>query len=188
MYIEIERKLELSDYDYKIIKWKLKLKEAKRIEDIYMDNEEFYLFLNRVFCRKRNWSFELKDMRWNWLSNEYSWEEAIWKLKDYNIWYEELSELFTIVTDREKYIWILNWKEYIVDIDFHSLWKRYEIETTAETSIEWNKFIDGIIEDLWLKAEGSANWMTKWMLHIKKNLPDLYEMMMNNDFNYNNKV
>ena len=54
MFIEIERKFELTDNDYHLIKTKLAQDSQKVIEDIYMDLSDLSLIKNKMKFRLRN--------------------------------------------------------------------------------------------------------------------------------------
>jgi adenylate cyclase class IV len=54
MFIEIERKFEITEKDLEIISNRCKLIEKKEIEDIYMDTDNYTLLLNKKVIRIRN--------------------------------------------------------------------------------------------------------------------------------------
>ncbi len=177
MFIEIERKFEITQKDLFIIKNKCKLKSKNNIEDIYMDNKDYFLLLNNKFCRIRNSILELKDRKGKLLSKEYTGKEAIEKLKKIGINFTDLKKVFTINTFREKYEWKLKNKIFLIDYDKHKYWERYEIEVEADSEEEGSIFIDKIIKNLWLDAIESKPWETKWMLYIKNEVPEIFEKM-----------
>lgn len=174
-FIEIERKFNLSDVDYNIIKSKLDFVKKEIINDVYMDSFDFKLILNWAKFRLRNNKKELKIKVGNISSEEYYEDHAINKLKE--LWYDlkELIEIFKVDTNREKYKWEYMWNSYILDIDKHKYWKRYEIEVICKNEIVWNKLIEDIVKDLWLEWNESNEMENKWTLHIKHQNIELYE-------------
>jgi len=182
MFIEIEKKFELTDAEHEIIKSKLELDSKENIEDIYLDLPDFYLIFNKMKFRIRNGKKELKIKIWNLSSEEYYEKEAIKKIEALKIQYENIkTSVCTIETYREKYKWKFNWKDYIIDIDKHSWWKRYEIEVESESEELGSKLIDEITDSLWLKAIESQTIDTKLMSNVKIQNPKLYEVLIENN-------
>ncbi len=177
-FLEIEKKFNLSNKDYNIIKSKLILVKKELINDIYMDTCDFKLILNRIKFRLRNGKKELKIKIWNISSEEYYDNESITKLKE--IWYDhkKLKKIFTVRTNREKYEGECLWNKYIIDIDKHQYWERYEIEVVCENEIIWNNIIDTIIKELDLDWEESNPLENKSILHIKNQNIELYEKIL----------
>jgi uncharacterized protein YjbK len=104
MFIEIERKFELTHSEHEKIKSQLKLESQEHIEDIFMDLPDFYLTLNKMKYRIRNGKKELKIDIANISSEEYPEKEAIQKLNSLNIKYEDITQqIYTVNTEREKY-------------------------------------------------------------------------------------
>ena len=182
MFIEIEKKFELTDAEHEIIKSKLELDSKENIEDIYLDLPDFYLIFNKMKFRIRNGKKELKIKIWNLSSEEYYEKEAIKKIEALKIQYENIkTAVCTIETYIEKYKWKFNWKDYIIDIDKHSWWKRYEIEVESESEELGSKLIDEITDSLWLKAIESQTIDTKLMSNVKIQNPKLYEVLIENN-------
>ena len=81
MQIEIEKKYNLTDNDYNIIKNKTSFLEEINLKDYYLD-KELILAKNSHYLRLRNWIYELKICNYNHLtkidiSEEYDNEEEI---------------------------------------------------------------------------------------------------------------
>ena len=116
MQIEIERKFELTENDYKAIVKSLIFKTIETINDIYMDTCDHKLSLNRIKFRIRNGKDELKIKSWEISSQEHSETSILSKLKDLWINYEDLEEIYRVNTKRETYTWIYKWNKYQIDI------------------------------------------------------------------------
>jgi uncharacterized protein YjbK len=181
MFIEIEKKFELTDSEYEIIKSKLKLKWRKTIIDEYMDTVDFQLTKSWKKFRIRNGKKELKIQIWQISCEEYEWNEAMQKLR--NNWYEydELKKIFNVTTHRETYTWKHNKISYIVDIDRHEHGTRYEVEVSAKNEENGIKLINTIIIDLQLKWNELPMSEWKWMLHAKKQNPQAYKILLANN-------
>ncbi len=178
MNIEIERKFKITPKDLEIIRNKCKLVKKENIEDIYMDTKDYKLLLSANVCRIRNSNVEFKDRKSGNFAKEYSWKEAIEKLWEFWLKLSDLKEAFTINTDREEYKWELNWKKYVIDIDKHKYWERYEIEVEANSEEEGKLLIDEIIEDLWLEAEEHHLAQAKSLLYMKHEIPEVYKKII----------
>lgn len=182
MFIEIEKKFELTDSELNIIRSKLKLSKKEQIEDVYMDTTSYQLTFNRLKFRTRNGQKELKVKLSHILCEEYYEEEAIKKLKFLGIDYKDMTEhVCTIKTLREKYKGKYKWKSYVVDVDEHWYGKRYEIEVECENEEEGSKLIDNIVKYLWLNAVESKEQDTKFMLNIKNQNKKLYKIIIENN-------
>lgn len=169
MKLEIEKKCNLSEQDYKIIKEKTKFIEEVEIKDYYLD-KDLILAKHNYFLRLRNWVYELKisnfDPKNNWNYNEeYDDENEInEKISKFDLKTDDLIWIMFVDTLREKYEYDFNWQKIYIDIDKYQYWKRYEIEIIIEIDenedkIEawkkWTKIIDDFTKELWLIAK---NW------------------------------
>ncbi len=179
MFIEIERKFKLVDTDHDIIKTNLELVSRSTVEDIYLDLPDFSLILNKIKFRIRNWKRELKIRVWKISSEEYYEKDAIEKLASLEIPYENITEkVCTIITKREKYTWVYDWHDYLVDLDQHWGWNRYEIEVQCQTEQEWFILIENITESLWLTAVEITTKNEKVMSNVKYQNPSLYKRLL----------
>ena len=123
MKIEIEKKYDLNNHDYDIIKGKCEFVDQKEIKDYYLDDSKFTLFKSSYKLRLRNWQYELKVKApklsdWSSRSIELNDEKEIEKeLSKYNLSTDEVTWVLEIITQREKYK--INYKDYefIIDID-----------------------------------------------------------------------
>lgn len=169
MKLEIEKKCNLSEQDYKIIKEKTKFIEEVEIKDYYLD-KDLILAKHNYFLRLRNWVYELKisnfDPKNNWNYNEeYDDENEInEKISKFDLKTDDLIWIMFVDTLREKYEYDFNWQKIYIDVDKYQYWKRYEIEIIIEIDenedkIEawkkWTKIIDDFTKELWLIAK---NW------------------------------
>ena len=190
MQIEIEKKYNLTENDYKIIKQKTDFLEKIEIKDYYLD-KDFILANNWYFLRLRNWKYELKinnydtNTKTNY-NEEYDNETEIEeKISELWITTDDVSGIMFVDTLREKYKYNYNWEIINIDIDKYQYWERYEIEIIKnindnENKLEFSKKISKIIEDFrkevwleWVSDESSCKTINCAM---HQNI-ELYEIM-----------
>ncbi|MGB2111416.1 MAG: CYTH domain-containing protein [Patescibacteria group bacterium] len=63
MQKEIEKKYELTNHDYEIIKDKCSFVKDEELKDYYLDTADFILGKNDYFLRLRNGKYELKILK-----------------------------------------------------------------------------------------------------------------------------
>jgi len=169
--IEIEKKYNLTEQDYKIIKEKTSFIEEVNIKDYYLDNN-LVLAKNWYFLRLRDWKYELKiskaDKNLGYDScEEYDNEDDInEKLSKFWITTDDVIWICFIDTFREKYEYNYEWQKITIDIDRYQYWKRYEIEVlyqSNETDIQReqteekiSKLIDNFRKEIWLTWESNS--------------------------------
>ena len=82
MKIEIEKKYELTDHDYSIIRKSCAFISSNEIKDYYLDDTNYTLLSNNCYLRMRNGKYELKIVHFDRdtdlvSSEEYDNEEII---------------------------------------------------------------------------------------------------------------
>lgn len=190
MQIEIEKKYNLTDSDYKIIKEKTKFIKEVNLKDYYLD-KDFILAKNNYYLRLRNWVYELKIIKFNTetklvsseeYDNEYEINEKIskfWITTDDVIW------IMFVDTFREKYEYNFKWQKIIIDIDKYQYWSRYEIEIVYEAK-QWdnkqeieeklNNLIEDFRKEIWLTAQNDISSSKTITCAMHQNI-ELYEIM-----------
>jgi len=184
MNIEIEKRFELTAHDYEIIKNKCDFISKWLIVDNFLDSKKFSITKSKQKLRIRNWNPELKVWVFNddnekIKSLEYEDLEDIKKeLKKLNLIFEDLDEILTIETKREKYNINYKWIDYIIDVDRYKYWERYEIEisTNDENLDNWHKLINNFRNYLWLTWI-EKKWSWKFWNCAKNENSDLYEVV-----------
>jgi len=184
MNIEIEKRFELTAHDYEIIKNKCDFIYKWLIVDNFLDSKKFSITKSKQKLRIRNWNPELKVWVFNddnekIKSLEYEDLEDIKKeLKKLNLIFEDLDEILTIETKREKYNINYKWIDYIIDVDRYKYWERYEIEisTNDENLDNWHKLINNFRNYLWLTWI-EKKWSWKFWNCAKNENSDLYEVV-----------
>lgn len=190
MQLELEKKYNLTDNDYSIIKEKCKFIEEVNIKDYYLD-KDLILAKNNYFLRLRNWIYELKINSYNsdtWLNSneEYDNEDEINdKIKQFWITTDDIIWIMFVDTFREKYEYEINWEKIKIDIDKYQYWERYEIEINYNlTNLEnksiieekLNNTIENFRKELWLTAESNENSCKTISCAMHQNI-DLFKIM-----------
>ena len=192
MQIEIEKKYNLTDFDYSIIKEKTKFLEEVHLKDYYLD-KDLILAKNNHYLRLRNWIYELKISDYNAetkidICEEYDNEEEInEKIKQFWITTDDVTWIMFVDTLREKYEYVFKWQKINIDIDKYQYWTRYEIEIVYnsinledKTKIEenlWN-LIEEFRKEIWLVSENDISSSKTITCAMHQNI-DLYEVMTN---------
>lgn len=187
MITEIEKKYSFIKSDYQKIIDNCEFKWNENVKDYYLDNSDYILFKNEHYLRLRNWIYELKITEVNKetnlvVSKEIIWDEEIDEIlkKDFWITIDETAWVIFVETNREKYIYELDWETINIDIDLFQYWKRYEIEVLSKTKTEneVNGLIEKFREKLWLESiyDESAS---KVLVSAKNQNIELYEIMIN---------
>jgi hypothetical protein len=190
MQIEIEKKYNLTEDDYSIIKNKTIFLREVNLKDYYLD-KEFILAKNNHYLRLRNWIYELKISDYNDktkidICEEYDNEEEInKKIKQFWITTDDVIWIMFVDTFREKYEYTFKWQKINIDIDKYQYWTRYEIEIVygsiiweERQKIEeniWN-LIDDFREEIWLTAENDISSAKTITCAMHQNI-DLFEIM-----------
>jgi hypothetical protein len=190
MQIEIEKKYNLTEDDYSIIKNKTIFLREVNLKDYYLDRE-FILAKNNHYLRLRNWIYELKISDYNDktkidICEEYDNEEEInKKIKQFWITTDDVIWIMFVDTFREKYEYTFKWQKINIDIDKYQYWTRYEIEIVygsiiweERQKIEeniWN-LIDDFREEIWLTAENDISSAKTITCAMHQNI-DLFEIM-----------
>ena len=190
MQIEIEKKYNLTEWDYSIIKEKTKLIEEVNLKDYYLD-KDLILAKNNHYLRLRNWIYELKishfdnETGWNY-NEEYDNEDEInQKIKPFWITTDDVIWIMFVDTFREKYEYTFEWQKINIDVDKYQYWTRYEIEILIEIDEnqdkleiwkKWAKIIEDFRKELWLTAESGESDCKTITCAMHQNI-DLYEIM-----------
>jgi len=190
MQIEIEKKYNLTDSDYSIIKEKTKFIEEVNLKDYYLD-KDLILAKNNYYLRLRNWIYELKIHSFNPetkinSNEEYDNEEEInEKISKFWITTDDVTWIMFVDTFREKYEYTFKWQKINIDIDKYQYWTRYEIEIVYN-SVNWedkskienelNSLINNFRDEIWLSAESNEESCKTITCAMHQNI-DLYEIM-----------
>lgn len=186
MIIEIEKKYELTDNDYKIIKSKCNFISEKIVIDEYLDTKDYDIFKTWNKVRIRNNKPELK-IRQSSKNDKYSkyieiddLEKIKIELKKMWLKYWNLEKVLKVETKREKYEIKYNWYNIYIDIDRFKYWERYEIEITLndDSWIDASKIIDDLRIYLWLIWEQNM-WIWKIWICAQNENKELYEIILN---------
>jgi len=190
MQLEIEKKYNLTEQDYEIIKEKTKLKEEINLKDYYLD-KDLILAKHNYYLRLRNWIYELKihsfdSETWSNYNEEYDNEDEInEEISKFNLTTDDVTWIMFVDTFREKYEYIFEWQKISIDVDKYQYWNRYEIEIITEIEenddkLEVAKKIAEIIEnfrkEIWLTAESGESDCKTITCAMHQNI-DLYEIM-----------
>ena len=194
MQIEIEKKYNLTDSDYSIIKDKCEFIEEVNLKDYYLD-KDFILAKKDIFLRLRNGSYELKIKNYNSetrlaSSEEYENEEDIEKkLEEFGLSTDTVSWIMFIDTRREKYTYNFKWQEIAIDVWEYQYWTHYELEVVyneewenvdrMKKERELNELIENFREEIGLTAISDIN-AVKWITCAMHQNVELYEIMTNN--------
>ena len=163
MQREIEKKYELTNYDYDIIKNKCKFIEDKELKDYYLDTADFILWKHNFYLRLRNGKYELKITTFEWEvhnSEEFNDEDIInEKLSQFNLTIDDCTGVCFVHTQREKYEYYFNWITFNLDIDRYQHGARYEVELIIldDSKIDWEEKIESFRKMIWLEADGGRN-------------------------------
>lgn len=163
MNFEIEKKCELTAFDYKIIKQKLEFNQEVDIKDHYLDTSDFKLAQDNVYLRMRNGLYELKIYQKFDATTSTSGAQEITNedeietiLKEkYNITLDDVSWVMVIETHREKYSYQFANHTIIVDVDTYQYGQRYEIEVLSTPQEQYDglsQIIEDFCSELWLQA------------------------------------
>jgi len=193
MQIEIEKKYNLTDSDYSIIKEKTKFVEEVNLKDYYLD-KNLILAKNSYYLRLRNWVYELKihsfDPKTKINSNEeYDNEDEInQKISKFWITTDDVIWIMFVDTFREKYEYNYKWQKIIIDVDKYQYWERYEIEIIYEWKT-WdnrekinknlNKLIENFRNEIWLTGQNDISSSKTITCAMHQNI-ELYEIMTKN--------
>jgi len=191
MQIEIEKKYNLTDSDYSIIKEKTKFVEEVNLKDYYLD-KNLILAKNSYYLRLRNWVYELKISKYNKQNNidsceEYDNEDEInQKISKFWITTDDVTWICFIDTFREKYEYNFKWQKITIDIDRYQYWKRYEIEVLYQsneneeqrdkTEEKISKLIDDFRKEIWLTWESNSESYKIVNCAMHQNI-DLFEII-----------
>jgi len=192
--IELEKKYNLTEEDYKIIKEKCEFIKEVTLKDYYLD-KDLILVKNDYYLRLRNWKYELKICSMNPETKMVSSEEYIdeneinKKLKKFDITIDDTVWVLFVDTKREKYKYNYKWSDLNIDVEEYQYWTRYEIEivynedndsgdrNTIEQKL--NQIIEDFVKDLWLSAENDANSSKVTVCAMHQNI-DFYEIISKN--------
>lgn len=191
MQIELEKKYNLSEEDYKIIKEKCEFINEVNLKDYYLD-KDFILSKNKYYLRLRNWKYELKICSFNpntklVTAEEFEKEEEInEQLKKFNFDIDDTTWILFIDTKREKYGYNYKWYNLNIDVEKYQYWTRYEIEivytenkdSQERSKIEekLNEIIEKFRKKLWLTALNDINTSKVITCAMHQNLK-MYEIM-----------
>ena len=194
MKLEIEKKYELSEYDYNLIKNNCTFVEDKEIKDYYLDMPDFRLVKAEYKLRLRNGMYELKIMDHNSETNlvtaqEIEDEDEINKLLEkFSCSTDDVTGILFIDTKRESFSTTFAWQDIKIDIDTYQHWSKYEIEIMQEVDdnisqsdkeniqTHLNTTINNFIEHLKLEAINNNSYKAlECAMH--QNIP-LYEIMI----------
>lgn len=165
MQREIEKKYELTNHDYEIIKDKCSFVEDQELKDYYLDTDDFILWKHNFYLRLRNGLYELKITTINWEihdSQEFDDEDIInEKLSEFNITIDDCTGVCFVHTQREKYEYDFNGIKFNIDIDRYQYDARYEIEIilTNDSDFDWEEKIESFRKMIWLESSGGKNAM-----------------------------
>ena len=184
--IEIEKKYELTDHDYQIIKNNCSFVVKKNVYDNFYDTNDFSLFQKKIKLRERNGEMQLKMKISDPIEN-YSKslellekEEINNKLHEMWIEYENTKKVLEIYTEVEKYTYEYKWFVFILDIQKYKYNNRYEIELEFDEDNEIDA--ENIINDfrcfLGLTAQEQISTETKVITCAKHENPELYEVIL----------
>lgn len=185
MKIEIEKKYDLTNHDFDIIKDKCEFIEEKEIKDYYLDDSNFTLFKKDHRLRLRNGKYELKikDQKINDTSTrsiEIDDEDKIEaELKKFNLSTDHVTWVLEVITHRSKYKYNYKQQEFIIDIDIYKYGSRYEVELCVndDSEIDGWTLIDELRNELWLTGLQQIN---EWKISIcamYENI-NLYEILL----------
>jgi uncharacterized protein YjbK len=184
--IEIERKFDLSDWDYSKIKEKCNFISNKLIIDKFFDTSDFQLFAQKIKFRERNWELQLK-MKISNNTDKFSksieitelWEVKS-KLLELKIVYEDTLKVLEISTQVEKFNYSYKWYNFTIDVQKYKYNNRYEIELELDEDIQENpeELINGFRSELWLFSIEQLSTQTKVITCAKNENPALYEVIM----------
>ncbi len=184
MFKEIEKTFKLTKKDLEIIKNNFVLKSEEEVIDKYFDYPDFRMYLNKthqIKLRSRNSKLELKvqERGKSYETDEFYWDSIDEKLAEF--WYnkKDLQIIYIVKCKRSKYATEFHWNKFVLDLDIHEFWEKYDIEVEAKTEEIWVKLIDEFTKKLWLEAILVENLESKWKLHIKDQNPKLYEIIKN---------
>ncbi len=185
MQIEIEKKFNLSENDYKIIKEKCNFIKEVELKDYYLD-KDFILTKNNYYLRLRNGVYELKISSFNHKtklvkSEEYDNENIInEKIKKFNISTENVEWIIFVNTKRQKFNYEFKWYNINVDVEEYQYGTRYELELISDESEEkLNKIIEDFIKHLWLEAFNDINSSKIITTAMYQNI-EMYEILTKN--------
>lgn len=194
MQIELEKKYNLTDNDYKIIKENCEFIKEVNLKDYYLD-KDLVLVKNDYYLRLRNWKYELKICSMNpktkmVSSEEYEDENQINKeLEKFNMTIDDARWVLFIDTKREKYKYNYKWYNLNIDVEQYQYWTRYEIEIVYNQEDEsrerktieqkLNKIIDDFTKELWLSAINDENSSKVTICAMHQNI-DYYEIISKN--------
>ena len=191
MQIEIEKKYNLTEQDYKVIKEKTNFVKEINIKDYYLD-KDLILAKNWYYLRLRNWVYELKISNHNPEADfdsceEYDNEDEInKKISKFWITTDDVIWICFIDTFREKYEYSYKWQKITIDIDKYQYLKRYEVEVlyqsdegnTNREEIEKNisNLIDDFRKEIWLTWESNSESYKIVNCAMHQNI-DLFEII-----------
>jgi len=178
MQIELEKKYNLSENDYRIIKEKCEFVKEVTLKDYYLD-KDYILVKNDYYLRLRNWKYELKICSFNPATKmvtgeEFEEENEINKqLEKFNMTIDDAIWVLFIDTKREEYIYNYEWYNLNIVVDKYQYWERYEIELVyaENNNLEdrnileerLNNAIEDFIKEIWLTAD---SWTSSWKISI----------------------
>lgn len=184
--IEIEKKYELIDTDYLIIKNNCKFISKKTIVDKFFDTSDFQLFAQKIKLRERNWELQLK-MKISSNTDAFSksieitqlWEVKS-KLLDLDINYSDTKQVLEIITEVEKFQTQYKWYDITIDIQKYKYDHRYEVELELEEDLKINpeELINNFRSELWLTSPEQSATETKVITCAKNENKALYEAIM----------
>ena len=194
MQIEIEKKYNLTDSDYAIIKDKCEFIEEVNLKDYYLD-KDFILIKQGIFLRLRNGKYELKIQKVNpetklATSEEYETDEEVEQiLSKYWLSTDDVSWIMFIDTKRKKYTYTHKWQKLNIDVEKYQYWTRYEIEIVYQEEwedinrntkeIELNETIEDFRKEIGLTAKNDISCFKGITCAMHQNV-ELYEIMTNN--------
>ncbi len=184
MQKEIEKKYELTNHDYEIIKDKCSFIKDEELKDYYLDTADFILGKNDYFLRLRNGKYELKILKVVWdvhESEEYEDEDIInEKLSKFKINIDDTSGVIFVHTQREKYEYDFNGLKFSIDIDRYQYDARYEIELIIDLDQEINgeEKIESMRKMIWLDSLWGRNSMKVETCAMHQNI-GYYEVISN---------
>ena len=182
--IEIEKKFNLSENDYKIIKEKCNFIKEVKLKDYYLD-KDFILTKNNYYLRLRNGVYELKISSFNTetklvKSEEYDDEEIInQKIKKFNLSIDDLEWIIFVNTKRQKFNYDFKWYNINIDVEEYQYWTRYELELISDESEDkLNNILEDFIKHLWLEAFNDINSSKIITTAMHQNI-EMYEILTN---------
>ena len=184
MQREIEKKYELTEHDYDLIKDKCEFIEDQELKDYYLDTGDYIMGKHRYFLRLRNGRYELKILTVEGevhtsieIENE---DEINEKLQKFNVTLDDVAGVTFVHTKREKFQYNFNGIVFNIDIDRYQYDARYEIEVilTDDSEFDGEEKIESLRKMIGLNAQGGSKSLKLEICAMHQNI-GYYEVISN---------